>query len=171
MLKLAYFYKQQLQEEYQKIIFDEKYKFYFCQSYWDYEFHTSTGDSNWYGIEYVSVNKDGDIIGYLGADINRDSNKVNCLKIINFKNKGNITFSKDLYNFLMELFTKYKVRKIEFSVVVGNPIEKMYDKYVQKYGGHIAGQYTKYIKLIDGEYYDYKMYEIFREDYLSKIII
>jgi hypothetical protein len=165
MLKLSYFYKTRIQEEYKKIIYDEKYKYYFCQCFWNYEFPLSTGDSDWYGIEYVSVDRNNNIIGYLGANIDRESNKVSSLRILNFKDKGNITFSRDLRNFIIELFERYKVNKIEFSVVGGNPIEKMYDKYIKKYNGRIVGHFKDYVKLTDGEYHDYKMYEIFKKDF------
>jgi len=49
---------------------------------------------------------------------------------------------------------------------MGNPIEKMYDKYINKYGGRIIGINKQSTKLQDGNYYDVKYYEIFRDDYL-----
>ena len=59
------------------------------------------------------------------------------------------------------------MRKLEFTVVVGNPIEKTYDKLIKKYGGNIVGVKHKNCKLIDNKYYDEKIYEIFREDYIK----
>lgn len=38
---------------------------------------------------------------------------------------------------------------------------------ISKYGGRIVGIYEKETKLIDGEYYDVKLYEITRESYLE----
>ena len=80
----------------------------------------------------VSVDNQDNVIGFLRASIIRTSEKVSSLGIINFYDK-NLTFSRDLYQFLKELFEKYNFRKIEFNVVIGNPIEKMYDKYIDKY--------------------------------------
>ena len=69
------------------------------------------------------------------------------------------------------LFEKYKFRKLKFSVCIGNPIEKSYDKMIEKYNGRIVGTYLKDAKLFDGEYCDRKVYEIFREDYLKSISV
>jgi RimJ/RimL family protein N-acetyltransferase len=68
---------------------------------------------------------------------------------------------------LDEMFTKYNFRKLEFSVVVGNPIEKSYDRLIYKYGGRIVGTYKKHTRLMDNKYYDEKLYEIFRDDYIK----
>ena len=54
---------------------------------------------------------------------------------------------------------------------MGNPIEKMYDKYINKYGGRIIGINKQSTKLQDENYYDVKYYEIFREDYLKSIFV
>ena len=75
----------------------------------------------------------------------------------------------DLGQALTDIFERFKFRKLNFSVVIGNPIEKSYDKMIDKYGGRIVGIYKQEIKLIDGEYYDEKLYEITREDYLKSI--
>lgn len=58
---------------------------------------------------------------------------------------------------------------MNFIVVVGNPIEKSYDKMIKKYGGRIVGTYKEDVKLIDGEYYDKKLYEILASEYFSTI--
>jgi hypothetical protein len=168
MLKIAYYYKSKIQEEYQKIIYNPKYKFYVCSSYYNYEFDVG-GNTNWANIEFVSVDKDDNVIGFLGASVNRDIMKVDSLRIINFKEKGNITFSKDLNQFLHELFTVHNFNKINFSVVCGNPIEKMYDKYCIKYGGRILGTYKDDVKLTDGKLYNLKIYEILKEEYLKSL--
>lgn len=96
----------------------------------------------------------------MSANISRDDNSISGLSIINFENK-NLTYSKDLRQFLLDLFIKYKFRKVNFVVVIGNLIEKMYDKYIEKYGGRIVGIYKDHIKLQDGNLYDQKLYEIF----------
>lgn len=169
MLKIAYYYNSKIQEEYQKIIYDDKYKFYCCSSYWSFKFDESASN-NWSQVEYVSVDNDDNVIGFLGAEVDRNINKVTSLRVINFRDKCNVTFSKDLHKFLIELFTVHNFNKINFSVVCGNPIEKMYDKYIAKYGGRILGIYKDDVKLTDGKLYDYKIYEIFKDNYLKSII-
>jgi hypothetical protein len=164
ILKLAYTYKDKLQAKYSEVVFQDKYKFYSCSVDWDYAIKIS--EDSWNNIQFVSVDEENNIRGYLSAHVSRNSDKVTGLGIINFYDT-NIVFSKDLYQFLKDLFEKFNFRKIEFSVVIGNPIEKMYDKYIKKYGGRIVGISKDDTKLQDGKYYDLKYYEIFREDYLK----
>jgi len=165
MLKLANLYVEKIQIKYQKIvIFNNKYKYYNYFPYWDYNINIAK--DSWNCIEMVSVDNNDHIIGLLKAEINRGSDKVSSLGIINFL-EINYIFSKDLRQFIHDLFIKFNFRKIEFSVIVGNPIEKTYDKYINKYGGNIVGITHKSIKLQDNKYYDIKYYEIFREEYIK----
>ena len=162
MLDLAIKYESQLQELFCNIFFKDKYKFLYSSSYRDkYIAETST----WNKHEFVSV-KDGKIIGYLKYCIDRDSNTAYGIQVVNFY-EPNVIFSKDLNQFLHEIFDKFKFRKLKFCCFVGNPIEKMYDKFIVKYGGRIVGIYKEDSKLIDGNYYDSKEYEILRKDYLK----
>jgi hypothetical protein len=102
----------------------------------------------------------------LSYNIDRDANIANGMQIVNFKNPS-VIFSRDLYQFIIDVFDKFKFRKLTFCVIVGNPIEKSYDKMILKYGGRIVGTKLKECKLIDGGYYDFKMYEISLEDYIK----
>lgn len=162
MLKLAYTYKDKLQITYNTVVFNDRYKYFNFSNYWDYTIKLS--ENSWENIEMVSVDKEDNIIGYFRAGIARDSDKISSLAVINFYDK-NVTFSRDLYQFLIDLFEKYNFRKIEFNVVVGNPAEKMYDRIMKKYGGNIVGVKIRSTKLVDGKYYNVKMYEIFKRDF------
>jgi len=162
MLKISHTYKDKLQIEYNKIILTDKYKYFNFTNYWDYAIKLS--ENSWNEIEAVSVDKDDNVIGFFRAGILRESDKVSSLGIMNFYDK-NVTFSRDLYIFLTDLFNKYNFRKIEFTVVIGNPIEEMYDRVMKKYGGSIVGIKRKSTKLVDGNFYDVKLYEIFKEDF------
>ena len=164
MLKLAITYKDKLNKAFNNTILDIKYKYYYFENYWTYDIELSK--DSWNRIELVSIDSNDNIKGFFSATISRTSDMVLGLSTINFENK-NIIFAKDMYNFIVDLFEKYNFRKIEFSVIVGNPIEKMYDKYITKYGGCIVGTRKESTRLTDGKYYDVKQYEIFREDYLK----
>jgi hypothetical protein len=166
ILKLAYTYKDKLQEIYKSIIFQEKYKYYNFSTYWNYELKIE--DDSWNYIQMVSVDDEDNIRGYFSATINRTSNIVDALGIINFYDV-NVVFAKDMYQFIKDLFLKFNFRKIEFSVVIGNPIEKMYDKYIHKYNGNIIGIKRQSIKLHDDKLYDVKLYEIFKDDCIKLI--
>lgn len=161
MLDMAIKYEPQLQGLFCDIAFDDKYKF-FSGSCWSEKYVAET--STWNKHEFVSVHN-GVVLGYLKYSIDRSNETAYALQIINFSYKDNIQFSKDLYQFLVDIFEKFQFRKLKFCCYVGNPIEKMYDKYIDKFGGRIVGIYKEDTKLIDGNYYDLKEYEILRKDY------
>lgn len=162
MLKVAYLYRDEVNIKMADIAFNPKYMFYnmgTCR-YFDYKI----ADNSWEVMQFVSVNKDNCVDGYLCAYIDRDNNKISSLGIVNFQDT-NLAFAYDLRDFLISLFDKFNYRKIEFSVIIGNPIERSYDKIILKYGGRIVGVKKESAKLIDNKYYDEKMYEIFKNDY------
>lgn len=109
-----------------------------------------------------------EVIGYIAYDVARGDNSVSGLRIINFSDNKAV-FGVDLVKALKDIFEKYKFRKLNFNVVIGNPIEKSYDKMIKKYGGRIIGTYKEDVKLIDGEYYDTKLYEILASEYFNAI--
>lgn len=119
---------------------------------------------SWNKLQFVSIDKNDNVIGYLTAYLERSMDKVTGIAAINFKDV-NVTFSKDFYKFLTDLFDIHKFNKIEWQVVIGNPAEKMYDKIINKYGGRVVGIEHESTKFDDGKYYDVKEYEILRRDY------
>lgn len=138
---------------------EDKYKFYNFSSWWNGQ-EISTDISEWDTISRVSVG-DNKVLGYMSADISRDTLNIDNLRLINFNlNTISLTFIKDVKTFIDYLFSVRKFRKMSFKVAVGNPSERLYDKFVEKYEGRVVGTYTKHIKLIDGKYYDVKLYEV-----------
>lgn len=164
ILKIAYPYQEKLNSIWQSIVFQDKYKYYNDSVFWNYKF--SLAEDSWSSIQMVSVDHKDNVLGYLGAYIDRQCNKVSGVAAINFHDM-NLTFSKDLYIFLSDLFVKYNFNKIEWKVVVGNPAEKMYDKIVKKYGGYVVGVQHQSTILQDGTLCDEKFYELFRSDFLN----
>jgi len=162
LLDIANKYEEKLQLLFANIAFDDKYKFLSGSSYRD---KYKATDSTWSKHEFVSIHKE-EIVGYLSYAIDRDSNTAWGMQIVNFK-RPNIIFAKDLKKFLTDIFDKFQFRKLKFAVYVGNPIEKSYDRMCKKHGGRIVGTYIENDKLIDGNFYDCKMYEIMRTDYLN----
>lgn len=164
MLKLAYPYKEQLNQKYIETTVDEKYKYYHADTYAD--FNIELVDSTWTKLQMVSVNKDDEVTGFFSASIDRGDERISSLLVMNFGDI-NFTFSQDFYRFLHDLFLKFNFRKMCFAVVVGNPAEKMYDRYIERYNGRVVGTRKKEVRLFDREYYDLKIYEIFRDDFLA----
>lgn len=165
MLDLAIKHEPELQTLFADAFLDTRNRFYFGGGYSD---KYKADESTWNKHEFVSV-KNNKVIGYLSYNIDRRTNSANSLVAINFGER-NLTFSRDFRQFLSDIFEKYGFRKLTFGVFIGNPAEKMYDRYIRKFGGRIVGINKEAGLLIDGKFYDYKEYEIFRNDYLSKLI-
>lgn len=161
MLDLAIKYESELQKLFADISLDEKYKFLYGMSYRE---KYKASETTWTMHEFVSIHN-GEVIGYLKYNLDRDSNMAYGMQIVNFSNKGNYYFSKDMMQFLKDIFEKFRFRKLRFCCFVGNPIEKMYDEYIKKFGGRIVGLEREESKLLDGLYYDLKLYEILYSEY------
>lgn len=162
MLDIALKHTEELKKLYVNTWHNEKYKYYNYRSFWEMpKFEEST----WDGHDFVSINKKGEIVGAIGYSINRPTESVCGLGIINFTD-DKLTFGRDVLQAIKDVFEKYNFRKLSCCVVIGNPIEKTYDKLIPKYGGRIIGIEKEETKLCDNKYYDVKRYEILREDYM-----
>jgi len=161
MLKLAKPYEDQINKAKIHVIEnEEKYKFFNCSTYWDNQIF-EIPDSDWNSFVRISVGDDK-VLGYFKANIVRDTYDVSSMVIVNFNlKKISFTFIRDLEAFVNYLLEYKKFRKIAFSVVVGNPAERLYDKFIEKYNGRIVGVRKNDVKLVDGKYYDLKLYEVF----------
>lgn len=166
MLKPAKLYENELKLLFAEIMFDEAFMYADVNSYRD---ELKLVDSTWTKHQFASVNEKGEVVGWFSYSINRDSGAAYALQIVNFKKDVLCpTFGKDLKTLFEELFLKFKFYKLNFSVVIGNPAEAFYDKYIEQIGGRILGYYEKDVKLIDGQYYDLKMYEVMRENFIAR---
>lgn len=165
MLDLAVKYEDEIKEKLMNIWYDDKYKFYYSSTYRSIYKVPDNGE-DWNCREFVSLDSKGNVIGLINYNINRDYDLAWAFGAINFTD-NKFTFGKDLIQVIDDIFCKFNMRKIEFCVVCGNPIEKSYDKLVQKYGGQIIGIRHQHCKLMDNKYYDDKMYELFKEDYIK----
>lgn len=163
MLDIALKYKDTLEQAFINTWHQEKYKYYNYSSYFS---NIELKNDTWNAHEFVSINNQGDIIGFISYEINRCANSVNGLGIINFAD-DKITFGKDVHQAMRDIFEKYNFNKISFCVVIGNPIEKTYDRLMDKYGGRIVGIEKQHTMLYDHKLYDVKRYEILREDYMK----
>lgn len=163
MLKPALLYQEQLQQKYIETWYDDRYKYYHTNGWHE---RINIDDNDWNRHQFVSINKDNQVIGYISYRVDRTNNSCNGFGAINFTNDS-ITFGKDLATVLQNIFIKFNFHKLNFCVIIGNPIEKQYDKLIKKYNGRIVGYYKDDSKLHDGQYYDRKLYEIMRKDFLE----
>ena len=165
MLKIAINYEEQLKKKMYETWFDDFYKYYEFSTYYT---EPVIDRDTWAQHQFVSVDHVDNIVGYIAYSVNRQTDSAFGLSAINFTD-DKVTFGMDLGRALIDIFEKFKFNKLSFEVVVGNPIEESYDKMVKRYKGRIVGVKKQDVKLIDGNIYDVKMYEILRDDYLRTI--
>lgn len=156
MIEPAQKYKEELQELYYDIWYDDKYKYYNNGCYWS---PLELREDTWNAHEFVSVDKDGNILGIITYEVDHTIPAARNLSIINFGG-DHFTFGKDVIQVIQDIFEKYNFRKLSFGVVIGNPIEQTYDKLIAKYGGRIVGIAKDDVILQNHKLYDMKMYEI-----------
>lgn len=109
-------------------------------------------------FQYAIVNSEEKLIGYLDYHINWYNSCASRFGVISF-GKGNPIIGKDLFNELNKLIYDYKLHRIEWRMVGGNPVERSYNKFCEKYNG------TKHIlkdvfKDKYGNYHNDIIYEI-----------
>ena len=156
MLEMAINHKNALQQKLANTVMQPE-KFYLSvNGYTDYSLDLK--EDTWSNIQLVSV-CNNDVLGYFDAQVNRTPRYIRQLAVINFDNKL-FTFGKDFGAFMELLIYQYKFDKICFSVAVGNPAEKMYDKEVNKLNGQIVGVFKNHYQTPDGKIHDCKWYEI-----------
>ena len=163
MLKLAQQYKESLPHLNQEAYLKKENRFFYG-GYWD-DFEIK--NDNWTCYQFVSVdNTTSEVLGYIKADVDRQIGCVYKLGAICFSpNKKNI-FAIDFARFIEKMFIEYKHSSINYSIAIGSPHEKMYDKFTKKLNGTTIGVFHKYF-MAGGDVHDMKFYEIMREDFLN----
>lgn len=165
MLKNAFLYEEEIKNAMYNVWYDPKYQYYFMGSYHN-DFNLNHENGDWYCRCFASVDKDGNLLGHIGYKIDHEVSSATNFGAINFTN--NIaTFGHDLYQVVDDIFCKFQMNRLEFSVIIGNPIEKNYDKLVNMFGGRILCVRYDVAKDMAGNLCDDKSYEIMRKDYLA----
>lgn len=164
MLAVALDYKEELIHKLHSTWFKDKYKYY---HYNNYHRDLSLSEDTWNVHQFVSLNNEGEVVGYLEYYIDRSSLNCSDFNIVNF-GADKITFGKDLHSLITDIFEKFHFNKLSFSVVIGNPVEASYDKLIRNYGGRVVGIQKNHVRLLDNLLYDVKLYEVTSYDYLNK---
>lgn len=155
MLKPAFLFRDDLNREYQKYLYFDRFKFLVEDIY---EFEIPVDPSDEHFLQFVSVSPSGDILAFFSAEINRRLYKVEALEVIIFTQ--NLTSSRDFAQFVTDLTHKFNFRKVNFEAIVGSPGEAVYDRHASRFGARIVGIKKNEVRLSDGKLYDVKLYEI-----------
>lgn len=143
----------------------EGYKRYFYTEDMMYE---SGGLGNWLPdikeepdegrYQYAIVDSNKKLIGYLDYCIDWYRSCAYNFGLFSF-DRGNPLVGKALFVEMNKLIHEYKLHRIEWRMVSGNPVERSYDKFCERYGGtkHI---FRDAMKDKYGNYHDDVIYEI-----------
>lgn len=109
-------------------------------------------------FQYAIVNSKNKLLGFLDYQIDWYSSCAHRFGVFSF-DRGNPIIGRDLFNEMNKLIYQYKLHRIEWRMVGGNPMEKHYDKFCDSFHGtkHIL---KDVIKDKYGKYHDDIIYEI-----------
>lgn len=107
--------------------------------------------------QYAIMDKDK-LIGYLGYQVDWYASQACNFGLMSF-DKGNPIIGLDVHREMKKLLEEYKLHRIEWRMVGGNPAERSYDKFCNKYGGR-KFVLTDVIRDRFGNYHNDVIYEI-----------
>lgn len=166
MLDNAKKYEKEIQDKFLDTWYDMKYQYY----------RDTSGDrlpqlpDNCYDRRsFVSLDKEGKVIGFISYSYNDTAGTANNFGIINF-GKPSYTFANDVLQVIADIFFKYKLRRIEWWCFADNPAIKGYRKFIKRFGGREVGHLREVSRLMDGKLHDGVIFEILREDLVKRVI-
>jgi len=167
MLDFAFKYKEELNKLYlEKVVGNSYYDYWYSTDY-HRSFNLDIVDSTWDLLQNVSL-VNGKVVGYVSARIDRYIRKVDSLSMFNlYPEKFSFTFINDIRKFINNLFVVEQVTKINFCVHVGNPAERIYDKFIEKFGGRVVGYYEDDVLIMNKKLVNVKIYELKQSSYFD----
>lgn len=161
MLKPAQLYKDKLQEENIKSWYKTENIFWNGGSG---DSQISIREDNYDCHQFVSVDKEDNVIGYITYAVDWSAMSADRFGIISF-NKGNIMFAKDIYSVICDLFEKYHMNRIQWYCFADNPAIRGYRNFIKKHGGKECAYYRQQAKLQDGKLHDGVGFEILAKEF------
>ncbi len=167
MLDLAINYKREISYLMINAFNDPHYHYFRSSTHTNFD-DSFISNSTWQNLQYVSVSNSLNVLGLMFLTIDRSTMNANDLGLISFK-KNSIEFANDFASFICLAFGRFNIKKISWNVIVGSPHERTYDKLTKKHNGRIVGVLEKEKVLEDGLYYDCKLYELMKDNFIESI--
>lgn len=155
MLKPAILYKEEIQANFAE-------QFYSCEMMY-YNGYLGSGipnidnDNDGDCYQYAIIDN-GKLIGYFTYRIDWYSSCAHCFGLFSF-NRNNRIIGVDVYRELKKIINDYHIHRMEWRMVGGNPVEKHYDRFCERYHGK-KFVLTDAVKDRRGNYHDDVIYEI-----------
>lgn len=109
-------------------------------------------------FQYAILDHNEKLVGYLDYHIDWYNSCASRFGLISF-HKGNVAVGRALFSEMKKLIEDYKLHRIEWCMISGNPVERSYDRFCKKYNGskHVL---KDVFKDQYGKYHDSIIYEI-----------
>lgn len=161
MIKLANPYEQELNHKILECSLDPRYMYYFGDNG---SYSVSVADNTVYLHDFVSVDKDGKLIGYIGYSISPSARRAHSFGLISF-DIGNLTFVRDAQKVITDIFEKYHLNMISWVAYEDNPVVESYRRMCKKFGGKEVAHERQVARLMDGKLHDSITWEVSAEEY------
>ena len=159
MLKPAICYADEIQKKFQEHYYSDD-MFLETGSLWNWT-PEMKNDTEYGGHQYAIVDSKDNVIGYIAFSYDYYSSNARNFGLFSF-NRGNILIGKAVYEVVDMLINKYKAHRIEWRMISGNPVERHYDKFCDRYNGNKYWLHDA-VKDRQGNYHDDIIYEIIIE--------
>ena len=157
MLKPAILYKDELEKQFAKYLYTEKYFLYSGYSGCNELPSIKTQDDYFqFAILTPKPYAVSQVTGYLAYHIDPITDTVDRFGLFSFK-LNNVHLAKDVYDKLDELINSH--RRIEWRAIGGNPAIRSYDRVIKKYNGNKVVLHAV-TKDLSGNWRDEHIYEV-----------
>ena len=158
MIVPAILYKDEMRKRFAEHIYTEDMLYYTGCLEFSLQTINDNDDGNCY--QYAIVDN-GKLIGYLTYQIDWYASCARCFGLFSF-DRNNKTIGLDVYREIRKIINDYRIHRLEWRMVGGNPVERHYDRFCKKYHGK-KFVLTDAIKDRYGKYHDDIIYEIIFE--------
>lgn len=155
MLEPAILYKDEIHKKFQEYSYSNDMIYY--TGYLGNELPEILENNDGYNFQYAIV-KDDKLIGYFIYCIDWYTSCASRFGLFSF-DRGNSTIGLDVYREMKKLINDYRLHRIEWRMIGGNPVEKHYDKFCKKFNGKKL-VLTDAVKDRQGKYHEDVIYEI-----------
>lgn len=154
MLKPAILYKDELEKCFAEYLYTEDYYYYMGYNGGNELPNLEVADNHY---QYAVVDNDNNVIGYFAYRLDERTYSVYNFGMFSFV-RDNFLFVQNVMVKMKELVKKYN--RVEWRVISGNPIVKVYDDFCKKYNGNKVCLHNVTLDLNNN----------FRDEYIYEII-